>query len=66
MHSLLLAADDCRLCSRELIALGARLPTGAEELDELLATAVEQSLDRAFTHLSLAALQRQERAHRTH
>ena len=29
----------------------------AEELDELLATAVEQSLDRAFTHLSLAALQ---------
>ena len=57
MHPLLLAADDCRLCSSELIALGSRLPTGAEELDELLATAVEQSLDRAFTHLSLAALQ---------
>ena len=59
MHPLLLAADDCRLCSGELIALGSRLPTSAEELDELLATAVEQSLDRAFTHLSLAALQHQ-------
>ena len=35
------------------------MPKSAEELDELLATAVEQSLDRAFTHLSLAALQRQ-------
>ncbi len=59
MHPVLLAADDCRLCSGELIALGPRLPTSAEELNELLATAVEQSLDRAFTHLSLAALQHQ-------
>ena len=59
MHPLLLAADDCRLCSGELIELGSRLPKSAEELDELLATAVEKSLDRAFTHLSLAALQRQ-------
>ena len=59
MHPLLLAADDCRLCSDELIELGSRLPKSAEECDELLATVVEQSLDRAFTHLSLAALQRQ-------
>ena len=56
MHPLLLAADDCRLCAGELMALGSRLPTSADELDELLATAVEQSLDHAFTHLSLAAL----------
>ena len=59
MHPLLLAADDCRLCAGELIELGSRLPTRVEALDELLATAVEQSLDRAFTHLSLAALQQQ-------